>query len=225
LKTDILAQVAHELRQPLSAMTMAVGLIEQQPGESARQRALGVVARQTDQLRRLVDDLLDASRISRREIRLHKSQVDLCEVAEDSLHMVANDIAARRVGVASSLPQCPVHVTADPTRIRQVFSNLLSNAVKFTPEGGRIGLSVERTPSQVVIRVRDTGRGIAPDRLTDIFEMFHKGDGDGAGLGIGLAVVKGLVELHGGSVAAYSDGPEHGSEFVVTLPAAAQTAA
>jgi signal transduction histidine kinase len=128
------------------------------------------------------------------------------------------------VGVSSFLPSCPLHVDADPTRMRQVLSNLLSNAVKFTPPGGQIDLILERRRSDVVIRVRDTGDGIASDRLDRVFEMFHKGDGDGAGLGIGLAVVKGLVELHGGRVEARSDGPSHGSEFVVALPAVELTA-
>jgi signal transduction histidine kinase len=202
-----------------------VQLLETADKEDARQHARGVIARQTHHLRRLVDDLLDASKISRRELQLRKVTIDLCEVAEDSLNVVAGDVAARGVRVSSSLPDCPVHVTADPTRVRQILSNLLSNSVKFTPEGGRIDLAVEQTPSHVVIRVRDTGRGIARDRLPEIFDMFHKGEGDDAGLGIGLAVVKALVEMHGGSVEARSDGIGRGSEFIVTLPGVNQAAA
>ena len=117
-----------------------------------------------------------------------------------------------------------MHLIADPTRVRQILSNLLSNAVKFTPTGGRIDLIIEQEPADVVIRVRDTGRGIAPDSLQRVFEMFHKGDGEGTGLGIGLAVVKGFVEMHGGRVEARSDGVGHGSEFVVALPATGQAA-
>ena len=220
LKSDVLLQVVHELRQPLSAMPVAIRLVGSAHDDTARQRALGVIGRQTGHLTRLVDDLLDAAKITRRELQLQKSTIDLCEVAEDSLGVIATDVAARRLDVSSSLPPCPVHVDADPTRIRQVLSNLLSNAVKFTPPGGRIDLIVERKRSDVVIRVRDTGQGIAPDRLDRVFEMFHKGEGVGAGLGIGLAIVKGLVEMHGGRVEARSEGPSHGSEFVVALPIA-----
>ena len=220
LKSDVLLQVVHELRQPLSAMPVAIRLVGSAHDDTARQRALAVIGRQTGHLTRLVDDLLDAAKITRRELQLQKSTIDLCEVAEDSLGVIATDVAARRLDVSSSLPPCPVHVDADPTRIRQVLSNLLSNAVKFTPPGGRIDLIVERKRSDVVIRVRDTGQGIAPDRLDRVFEMFHKGEGVGAGLGIGLAIVKGLVEMHGGRVEARSEGPSHGSEFVVALPIA-----
>ena len=220
MKSDALLQVAHELRQPLSAMTTAVRLLDTHD-EASRQRAAGVMIRQTEHLRRLVDDLLDAAKISRREIQLQRSTIDLCEVAEDSLGLIATEVTARGLGVSSSLPPCPVHVDADPTRIRQVLSNLLSNAVKFTPAGGRVDLTMEQRPSDVVITIRDTGRGIAPDHLPRVFDMFHKGDGEGAGLGIGLAVVKGLVELHGGRVEARSDGIGLGCEFVVAIPVAA----
>ena len=218
LKTEILVQVVHELRQPLNAMSGAVRLLETDADERTRQRAVSVMGRQTEHLRRLVEDLLDASRITRGEIQLRKSSFDLCEMAEDSLQIITADAAARGVDVASSVPDGPLHLVADPTRIRQVLSNLLSNAVKFTPKGGRIDLIVQEAPADVVIRVRDTGDGIVADHLPRVFEMFHKGDGEGAGLGIGLAVVKGLVELHGGSVDARSAGAGLGSEFVVTLP-------
>jgi signal transduction histidine kinase len=222
LKTDLLAQVAHELRQPISAIGMAVRLVEAAADDDARTRAAGVIARQAEQLRHLVDDLLDLSRMTRQELQLRKSPIDLCQIVDDSIHGVANDAAARGVELAAMLPACPLPVTADPTRVRQILSNLLSNAVKFTPAGGRIDVEVDQTPSEAVIRVRDTGRGIPAERLPRIFEMFHKGDGEGSGLGVGLAVVKGLAEMHGGSVEARSAGPGHGAEFVVTLPAAAE---
>lgn len=220
LKTDLLAQVAHELRQPLGAITAATGLLQTAAAEGLRQRAVAVIGRQATHMRLLVDDLLDLSRLARQELHLNKSTIDLCEIIDDSLGVIAADVAARRIDVTPSVPPCPVHVLADPTRVRQILSNLLSNAVKFTPEGGTIDLTLERAMSHVVMRVRDNGRGISPDSLPLIFEMFHKGGGDGSGLGVGLAVVKGLAELHGGSVEARSDGPGHGSEFVVTLPAA-----
>jgi signal transduction histidine kinase len=219
LKTDLLAQVAHELRQPLTAITAATGLLQTNgTAEQSRQRAVAVIGRQTNQLRLLIDDLLDVSRLSRQELQLHRSIIDLCEIVDDSLNVIAMDVATRRIDVSSSRPSCPVHVVADPTRVRQILSNLLSNAVKFTPEGGRIDLALEELGSQVVMRVRDSGRGIAPDRLLVIFDMFQKGSGENTGLGIGLAVVKGLAEVHGGSVEARSDGPGFGSEFIVKLP-------
>ena len=222
LKTDVLVQVAHELRQPLSAISTAARLLDTTAPAAARQRALAVIGRQTDHLRLLVEDLLDLSRMSRQQLQLRTSRIDLCEVLEDSVTVVADEMAARRIDLRSSLPGCPVHVTADPTRVRQIFSNLLSNAVKFTSEGGRIDVAVERTAAQVIMRIRDTGRGIAPDHLPHVFDLFHKGDGEGPGLGIGLAVVKGLTEMHGGSVEVRSDGVGHGCEFVVTLPAIAE---
>lgn len=226
LKTDLLAQVAHELRQPLTAITAAAGLLQTEgPPERSRQRAVSVIGRQTNQLRLLIDDLLDLSRLARQELQLHKSRIDLCEIVDDSLNIITADAAARRIEVSSSVPPCPVHMMADPTRVRQILSNLLSNAVKFTPEGGKIELTLEQTASHVMIRVRDNGRGISPEHLGVIFDMFHKGTGESSGLGVGLAVVKGLAEIHGGSAEARSDGPGSGSEFVVKLPVAPAPAA
>ena len=222
LKTDVLVQVAHELRQPLSAITTALRLLDTTAPAADRHRALAVIGRQTDHLRLLIEDLLDLSRMSRQQLQLRTSRIDLCEVVEDSFTVVASEMAARHIDLRSALPPCPVHVTADPTRVRQILSNLLSTAVKFTSEGGKIDVALERTASHVIMRIRDTGRGIAPDHLPHVFDLFHKGDGEGAGLGIGLAVVKGLTEMHGGSVEVRSDGVGHGSEFVVTLPAAAE---
>jgi signal transduction histidine kinase len=221
LKTEWLTQVAHELRQPLSAIRTAAHLLDKQKHDAATTgRAVGVIVRQSDQLQVLIEDLLELSKLNRQELQLRRSRLDLCEIVDDSLHVVAAEIDARRLQVRSALPACPLHVMADPTRVRQIVTNLLSNAVKFTPPGGEIDLAVEGTESHVVIRVRDTGLGIEAERLPHIFEMFQKGDGDGAGLGIGLAVVKGLTELHGGSVEARSAGVGRGSEFIVTLPLA-----
>jgi len=222
LKTDVLAQVAHELRQPLSAITAASGLLKTTATDNSQQRAIAIIDRQGNHLRLLIDDLLDLSRLARQDLQLRKSSIDLCEVVDDSLGIVAAAVAARRIDLTSSVPPCPVHVMADPTRVRQILSNLLSNAVKFTPDGGKIDLTLERAASHVVVRVRDNGDGIASDRMPRIFDLFHKGDGHGAGLGVGLAVVKGLAEIHGGSVEAHSDGPGSGSEFVVTLPVGAE---
>jgi signal transduction histidine kinase len=225
LKSDVLAQIAHELRQPLGAITSAAQVLEKAPTDASRERGLGVITRQTEHLRRLVDDLLDASRLQRRELKLQTSDVDLCEVVEDVRHVIAPAVTERRIELSSSIPACPLIVRADATRVRQILSNLLSNAVKYTGHGGRIDLVLEETKGDdggVVIRVRDTGRGIPPERLTQIFEMFQTGHGEGTGLGVGLAIVKGLAEMHGGSVQATSDGPGRGSEFIVRLPAGAE---
>ena len=225
-KSALLAQIAHELRQPLGAMTTAAALLG--PADistAARDRALGVITRQTEHLRRLVDDLLDLSRITRDELHLRKGNVNLCDVVEDCRHSVEADVAGRGIRLTASTPDCPVPIHADATRIRQIVLNLLTNAVKFTNAGGEVYLSVEQEPSEVVIRVRDTGRGISEDRLSTIFDMFETGEGEGIGLGVGLAVVKGLTEVHGGTVQATSPGPGGGSEFIVRLPNNVRSAA
>ena len=218
-KSAFLAQVAHELRQPLSAVTTAAGVLDAASVPPAtKDRALGVITRQTQHLRRLVDDLLDLSRMTRDELQLRKVNVDICEVVEDCCHSIEPDATGRGIRFLLSLPECPVSIHADATRIRQIVLNLLTNAVKFTDAGGEVHLIVEQRQTDVVIRVSDTGRGIPSDRLSTIFDMFQTGDGEGGGLGVGLAVVKGLTEVHGGTVRATSPGPGRGSEFIVTLP-------
>ena len=218
-KSAFLAQVAHELRQPLGAITTAARLIDPANVTPAtKDRALGVIIRQTEHLKRLVDDLLDLSRMTRNELYLQKVNMDVCDVVEDCWHSIEPDAAGRGIRFVSSLPDCPVSIHADSTRIRQIVLNLLTNAVKFTDPGGEIHLIVEQHPSEVVIRVSDTGRGISADRLSTIFDMFQTGDGEGGGIGVGLAVVKGLTEVHGGTVRATSLGPGRGSEFIVRLP-------
>ena len=214
-----LAQVAHELRQPLGAITTAAGLLAPATVSPAtRDRALGVITRQTEHLRRLVDDLLDLSRMTRHELQLRRVNIDVCDVVEDCCQSVTPDVTGRGIRFVSSLPECPVPLHADSTRIRQIVLNLLTNAVKFTEAGGEVHLIVEQCPSEIVIRVKDNGRGISADRLSTIFDMFQTGDGEGGGLGVGLAVVKGLTEVHGGTVHATSPGLGGGSEFVVRLP-------
>jgi signal transduction histidine kinase len=225
-KSAFLAQVAHELRQPLAAITTAAGLLDPKTVSPAtKDRAVGVITRQTEHLRRLVDDLLDLSRMTRDELHLRKVNMDICDVVEDCCQSIEPDATVRGIRFVSSLPNCPVSIHADSTRIRQIVLNLLTNAVKFTPAGGEVHLIVEPYPAEVVIRVRDTGRGISSDRLSTIFDMFQTGDDEGGGLGVGLAVVKGLTEVHGGTVRATSPGLGRGSEFIVTLPNNIRTAA
>jgi signal transduction histidine kinase len=225
-KSAFLAQVAHELRQPLAAITTAAGLLDPKTVSPAtKDRAVGVITRQTEHLRRLVDDLLDLSRMTRDELHLRKVNMDICDVVEDCCQSIEPDATVRGIRFVSSLPNCPVSIHADSTRIRQIVLNLLTNAVKFTPAGGEVHVIVELHPLEVVIRVRDTGRGISSERLLTIFDMFQTGDDEGGGLGVGLAVVKGLTEVHGGTVLATSPGLGRGSEFIVTLPNNIRTAA
>jgi signal transduction histidine kinase len=224
-KNHFLAMLSHELRNPLAPIRNSVYILERAaPGGEQARRARTVIDRQVHHLTRLIDDLLDVTRISRGKISLHRERLDLPalarHVAEDHRSVfTANGIELETV--AAGPPA--LHVTADPTRIAQMIGNLLHNASKFTPRGGRTVLSVERVDDRLAaVRVRDTGRGIAPAVLENVFEPFVQGDRtldrSHGGLGLGLALVKGLAELHGGTVTASSDGEGKGAEFVVTLP-------
>jgi CheY-like chemotaxis protein/two-component sensor histidine kinase len=182
------------------------------------------MGRQLDQMVRLVDDLLDVSRISRGKVRLHKERVELKAVLRSTLEAVAPLIGSQAHELTVSLPPEDVYLDADPTRLAQVVSNLLNNAAKYTEKGGHIGLTAERRGNEAVVAVRDTGIGIAAEHLPRLFEMFSQIapalERSQCGLGIGLSLVRGLVELHGGTVEARSDGPGTGSEFTVRLPVA-----
>jgi signal transduction histidine kinase len=171
---------------------------------------------------RIVEDLFDLCASSLDRLPLRKEAVELEAIVAAATETTAHLFAARGHQLTVSLSAKPMHFVADPLRLEQVLTNLLANAAKFTDPGGHIWLTAEAEGRQVVLRVRDNGRGIAPDLLPLIFDLFHQGTVSGdrvvAGLGIGLTLVKSLVELHGGSVAASSDGPGTGSEFVVRLP-------
>jgi CheY-like chemotaxis protein len=173
---------------------------------------------------RLVDDLLDISRISRGRLQLRKEPVELAAVVRSALEAVRPLIDAQAHQLTVTLPPEPVHLDADPVRLAQVLANLLNNAAKYTEKGGHIELTVERRGDKVVISVRDTGIGIAPEDLHSVFEMFSQVapalERSHGGLGIGLALVQGLVELHGGRVEARSSGTGKGSEFIVSFPVA-----
>ena len=218
-KDEFLAMLSHELRNPLAAARNAVHLLGSVPGdEDARRRWLEVADRQTGNLVRLVDDLLDVSRITRGRVELRRERVDLRAIVQGAMASVA--APAHRVSAA--LGDQPLVVTGDPVRLEQVFVNLLANAAKYTPPGGEVAVAALRRGGEIVVTIRDTGIGIEADRLTRVFELFDQGGRDLArtqgGLGIGLTIVRGLVELHGGSVEARSAGPGRGSEFAVTLP-------
>jgi signal transduction histidine kinase len=183
-----------------------------------------VIVRQSGIMSRLVDDLLDAARIRRGSIALKDERVDMTALASRTAADMRPLIESRGQQLEVALPDGPVWLQADPTRLGQVLTNLLGNAAKYTDPGGRIDLIVahDRQAGEVIVRVRDTGIGLAPEALTQIFELFAQAeptrDRARGGLGIGLALVKNLVELHGGTVSADSPGPGRGSEFVVRLP-------
>lgn len=220
-KDAFIATLAHELRQPIAAIQAALALMRTRVGREPGERARGVVERQTGQLARLVEDLLDASRIAQGKVTLLRVPTAIAEVIESAVQVVQPLIRSHSQELHVELPSDTLWVHADPARLQQVFSNLLLNATKFTPAGGRIGLSIEHDGQSVVVRVRDSGKGISAEMLPRIFTLFAQGSSEErGGLGIGLAVVRGIVEGHGGTVQAFSSGPGQGSEFVVRLPVA-----
>ncbi|MGZ8155585.1 MAG: response regulator [Burkholderiales bacterium] len=226
-KDDFLAMLSHELRNPLAAIQGAIELMQRKTVDDPELAwARDVVSRQNRHLSRLIDDLLDVSRITRGKLTLHKEPVELRDVATHAVETVRPLIQSRRHNLTLRLPDCPLYVKGDPVRLAQVLSNLLANAAKYTDEGGHIDVTMERSSvsnyPDVLIRVKDDGRGISGDVLSRLFEpSTHEerlNSGAHGGLGIGLIVVRGLVEMHGGVVEARSAGPERGSEFVVRLP-------
>lgn len=222
-KSEFLAALAHELRNPLSPIGNAINILRV-AGDDAEKRAryLDVLERQQKQLSRLVSDLLDFSRISRGEIRFQFERMDVGSIVSTAVEAILPLTNSRGQELTVSLPQEDLRVSADSTRIVQVLSNLLHNAAKFTPEGGRISLSADREGSQLVFRVRDNGVGITAEMLPNIFDLFMQGESGFSnpdrGLGIGLTLAQRLVEAHGGTVKALSAGLNLGSEFVVALP-------
>jgi signal transduction histidine kinase len=224
-KDEFLALLAHELRNPLAPIQNAVEVLKCL-GQSRPelQRATAVIQRQAHQARKLVEDLLDVSRIGRGKIRLLLEPVELAEVVARAVEESRPLLEARRQQLAVSLPGEPIRLRADPTRLTQVLANLLNNAAKYTAEGGHVGLTVERDGAEAVVRVRDDGIGITPAMLPRVFDLYAQSDralrSARGGLGLGLTLVRRLVELHGGTVQAFSQGPGQGSEFVVRLPAA-----
>jgi CheY-like chemotaxis protein len=196
---------------------------------SAIEPILNIMKRQTNQVVRLVDDLLDISRISQGTIKLRKAPVELKTAIELALDTSSEMLESNGHQFTLSLPQKPIYLDADVTRLAQVFINLLNNAAKYTPPSGKIWLTAKKESNEVMISVRDTGIGIPNKMLAKVFEMFSQIENSSeqarSGLGIGLSVVKKLVELHGGTVAAFSAGEGKGSEFIVRLPLAAKPAA
>jgi len=226
-KDEFLAMLAHELRNPLAPICNAVQVFRYLgPTQPELQQARDVIERQVQHLSRLVDDLLDVSRITRGKIRLHLEPVDVATAIANGVETSRPLIDARRQQLYISLPPESLKVMADLARLSQVLANLLNNAAKYTEEEGRVWLTVTREGDDAVFRVRDTGMGIPADLLPRVFDLFTQADRTleraQGGLGIGLTLVRRLVELHHGSVQAFSSGPGQGSEFVVRLPALAQ---
>lgn len=223
-KDEFLAMLAHELRNPLAPIANAVQMLclKGGSGDSEVAWACEVIDRQVQQLTSIVDDLLDVSRITRGKITLNLQPLDVAALVSRAVETSRPLIASRGHTLEVTLPPEPLTVEGDETRLVQAVTNLLNNAAKYTEEGGQVSLDVEREGSDVLIRVCDTGVGMSPEMLGTIFDLFVQAerslDRAQGGLGIGLTLVKRLVELHGGTVSASSDGPGCGSEFVIRLP-------
>jgi PAS domain S-box-containing protein len=223
-KDEFLAMLAHELRNPLAPISMAVEIMRRQPA-SNRESALAqdIISRQIGQMTRLVDDLLDVSRITLGKIRLKMETVDLRSVIDQAVETSRSLLEKRQHQLRISMTHMPAQVLGDTARLAQIVDNLLNNAAKYTEPGGRIELTVVHDEPNLVLTVKDNGVGIPPEMLKRIFDLFTQGQNmletTQGGLGIGLTLVKRLVELHGGEVEARSGGPGQGSEFTVRLPA------
>jgi signal transduction histidine kinase/CheY-like chemotaxis protein len=223
-KDEFLATLAHELRSPLASLRTAAHLLQgaQLDAEQAR-TCIGMIQRQTWQLTRLTDDLLDIGRITHRRLVLHREVADLQGIVSDSVDTIRSlaDARGQQLNVGTALLE-PTYIDADRSRMMQVFCNLLTNAIKYTPIGGRIQVMSEREANRAVVRVRDTGIGIPPDQQARVFEPFYQVEGatesSPGGLGIGLALVRQIIGLHGGTVDLQSAGTGHGSEFRISLP-------
>jgi signal transduction histidine kinase len=222
-KDEFLATLAHELRNPLAPIRHAIEIVRATPDTPPNvQWAAEIIERQVRQMKRLVDDLLDVSRITRARLELQSSPVDLAAVIDAAIEAARPGIEAAGHELSVTRPDTPVVLDADPERLAQVFGNLLHNSTKYSPPGGHIWVTVEATDYDVKVSVRDTGVGIPPEALPTIFQMFTQVDRSlerrQGGLGVGLALARRVVELHGGVITARSEGEDRGSEFVVTLP-------
>jgi signal transduction histidine kinase/CheY-like chemotaxis protein len=222
-KDDFLAMLAHELRNPLAPIVSAMHVLRLHPEDAQRvQQAREVVERQVGHQARLLDDLLDVSRITRGKIDLRKTPVDLAAVVADAVETTRPLIDERGHTLTVQVPRQPLHVHADATRLGQVIANLLNNAAKFTDPGGAIVVTLATDHTEAIVRVRDTGHGIPPEMQAHVFDLFTQVDPSLArsqgGLGIGLTLVRRIVEMHGGRVEVRSEGRGHGTEFTVRLP-------
>ncbi len=221
-KDRFLATLAHELRNPLGPICNAVEILRASADEARVEQARAMIDRQVAHMARLIDDLLDVSRITHGTVPLRPQDLDLALVAQQAIDQARPLLDAKQQRLSLALPAEPVCVHGDPLRLVQVVTNLLDNAAKYSPAGGEISLVVEQVAGEAVIRVRDGGRGIAPELLPKVFDMFVHGKAPAerlqGGLGLGLTLARELVEMHGGRIAAHSAGDGQGAEFAVTLP-------
>lgn len=226
-KDEFLAMLGHELRNPLAPIMTALEIMKLR-GEGPTTKEQHVIERQVHHLTGLVDDLLDISKITRGKVQLKRVPLNLADVAAKAVEIASPLFEQRRHHLTISMPAEKIRLEADELRLSQIIANLLTNAAKYTEPGGHIALSARRHGSEVEIRVKDDGIGIAPDLLPRVFDLFVQGrrssDRGEGGLGLGLALVKSLVHMHQGQVFAASEGPGHGSEFVIRLPALTETA-
>jgi PAS domain S-box-containing protein len=222
-KDEFLAMLAHELRNPLAPIVNGLQVLRLTASENSdAHSAYDMMERQVSQMVRLIDDLLDVSRIARGKIDLKRERVDLAPIVRQAAEVVGQACADKKHVLHVTVPDMPIYVDGDPTRIAQVIGNLLTNACKFTDPGGAIWLKLESENETAIVRVRDTGAGIERDHLSQIFQMFHQIDStrekSQGGLGIGLSLAKSIVELHGGTIDVFSEGTGQGAEFVIRLP-------
>jgi CheY-like chemotaxis protein len=224
-KDEFLAMLGHELRNPLSPIFTALQLMRLRGGDVLLQERT-IIERQVKHMARLVDDLLDVSRVARGKVALSRAPIELADVLTKALETVSPALEERSHQLSVSVPAAGLVVDGDDERLAQVFANLLNNAAKFTEPGGRIQILAEPREGRVRVSIRDNGAGIDAKVLPHVFDLFMQArDGSRGGLGIGLTIVRNLVALHGGTVTAHSDGPGRGSEFVVELPLTAAGAA
>jgi CheY-like chemotaxis protein len=220
MKDEFLAVLGHELRNPLSAMAAAAYLLRKTASGERPAQAAQIVSRQVEQMTRLIEDLLDVTRVTRGKVSLSKGPLELSRLVAKTVEELRGAGRLDRHAVRTELGEA--WVRADDARLQQIVANLVGNAVKYTPEGGEIVVSLRRERDEAILRVRDSGMGMSPELAARVFDLFVQGESQqrrGGGLGIGLTLVKHLAELHGGKVFAASPGAGQGSAFTVTLPA------
>ena len=221
-KDEFIAMLGHELRNPLASIHNGIHLLSHQAEDASASKIKAMIERQVRRMTQLLDDLLDVSRITHGLLHLQRERIDLRDVVSNAIETLESDIKQRNHRLTTALPDTPVWLQADPGRLEQVFVNLLANASKYTDMGGELAVGVHVRDDQAVVRVRDSGIGIAPEVLPQLFGLFRQADPAAprsqSGLGIGLALVRNLVESHGGSVTGTSAGLGRGSEFTVCLP-------
>jgi signal transduction histidine kinase len=220
-RESFITTLAHELRQPLAALMASVEVVRLNSSNPVTDRATAIMMRQIGLMDRVVEDLLDEGRWARGKVTLHQRCVDVRDVVAEAADDVAAAVAERGHELMVTTASEPLLADVDAARLHQVLSNLLRNAIRYTEPGGRIVLTAQRETTTIRLRVSDAGRGIAPEALTHIFELFSQvHPADAVGVGIGLSVGREIVALHGGRIVAKSQGADTGSEFIITLPLA-----